>query len=283
MLYTFFFPFFLLPTLFVLPYIIPLHLHSFYALFSFYLYVLYDPSPSLLFCNLFFLISLHVLHDSFNFNLIFPPSPTIYPTRPSLPPVSSCPFLARVSPPPSSSTFFPTITAHRRHPPPLSPIRYAHTARVTSRGQHVGEFKHLSLLLFLESPVFAARRNGKYRWSKSHPPLSPSSRAPFTLVHFRPFSEGRGQDLFSPHFASLQRSAPARTSRALTHPTRLDEILHRGQPRCLHASARPPTSRIDFPPRDGKFERQRIPTANMGPRFLGSKLVGSVNFVLSFF
>lgn len=196
MLYTFFFPFFLLPTLFVLPYIIPLHLHSFYALFSFYLYVLYDPSPSLLFCNLFFLISLHVLHDSFNFNLIFPPSPTIYPTRPSLPPVSSCPFLARVSPPPSSSTFFPTITAHRRHPPPLSPIRYAHTARVTSRGQHVGEFKHLSLLLFLESPVFAARRNGKYRWSKSHPPLSPSSRAPFTLVHFRPFSEGRGQDLF---------------------------------------------------------------------------------------
>lgn len=66
---------------------------------------------------------------------------------------------------------------------------------------------------------------------------------------------GEGARSFSPHFASLQRSAPARTSRALTHPTRLDEILHRGQPRCLHASARPPTSRIDFPPRGGKFER----------------------------
>lgn len=212
MLYTFFFPFFLLPTLFVLPYIIPLHLHSFYALFSFYLYVLYDPSPSLLFCNLFFLISLHVLHDSFNFNLIFPPSPTIYPTRPSLPPVSSCPFLARVSPPPSSSTFFPTITAHRRHPPPLSPIRYAHTARVTSRGQHVGEFKHLSLLLFLESPVFAARRNGKYRWSKSHPPLSPSSRAPFTLVHFR---RGGGKIFFSTF--RLVATLRARSHVARTH------------------------------------------------------------------
>lgn len=116
------------------------------------------PSP-LLFCNLFFLISLHILHDSFNFNLIFPPSPTIYPSLalPSLPPFLPAPF-SRVSPP--SSSTFPTITAHHSS---LSPIRYAHTARVTSRGQHVGEFKHLSLLLFLESLVFAARRNGKYR------------------------------------------------------------------------------------------------------------------------
>lgn len=83
---------------------------------------------------------------------------------------------------------------------------------------------------------------------------------------FVPFRRGGGKIFFSTF--RLVATLRARSHVARTHSP---YSPRRDPPPCLHASARPPTSRIDFPPRGGKFERQRIPTANMGPRFLGSK------------
>lgn len=244
--------------------------------------ILPPPPPSpLLFCNLFFLISLHILHDSFNFNLIFPPSPTIYPSLalPFLPPsVSSCPFLPRLS------TFFLHLPYH--YGSPLFPLAHSlrpHGPRDVTRPTR-GRIQ--TSIPFAISGVSSLR--SKEEWKVSiveissfPPPLELSATHSSIFVPF-----GREEIFFSTfRLVATLHSERARTSRAHPTRTRLDRsstVASHG----VYASARPPTSRIDFPLRGGKFERRR--SSGFQRRIWNCSFFfwdrnGSVNFVLSFF
>lgn len=85
-----------------------------------------------------------------------------------------------LAPSPSLSFTLTTVFLyfHPVHPSSsflLPPARDAHTLGVTSRGQHVGEFKHLPSSSFLDSlrPLFKSRLGGqKKRWLKGSELLS---------------------------------------------------------------------------------------------------------------